>query len=178
MRTKRTPSLPVMEASVNIPESEGGTICFGVHGAAILPPCNALSGSNRIRHMTMRHEEETTHAADGWARATGKVALAIGTSGPAGTNMATGLCPCKGDPIHIVCTTGQAANTQSCKWLSRWVNIAEIVKPLVGKSYGAPETAQIPDVFHETSRIESVGHPDPILIYLSAERAAESVLTW
>jgi tartronate-semialdehyde synthase len=76
--------MPVMEAVVRILESEGVEYVFGIPGAAILPLYKALSRSKQIKHLTVRHEEGATHAADGWARATGKVGVAIGTSGPAG----------------------------------------------------------------------------------------------
>ena len=77
------PKMPVMEAVVKILESEGVDVCFGIPGAAILPLYKALSKSSKILHLTVRHEEGATHAADGWARITGKVGVAIGTSGPA-----------------------------------------------------------------------------------------------
>ncbi|MDQ4142237.1 MAG: thiamine pyrophosphate-binding protein, partial [Actinomycetota bacterium] len=83
--------MKVMEAAVKIMEDEGVEYVFGIPGAAILPLYKALSQSDKIRHITVRHEEGGTHAADGWARVTGGVGVAIGTSGPAGTNMITGL---------------------------------------------------------------------------------------
>jgi tartronate-semialdehyde synthase len=79
-----------MEAVVRVLESEGVDTVFGIPGAAILPLYAALRTSP-IQHITVRHEEGGTHAADGWARATGNVGVCIGTSGPAGTNMSTGL---------------------------------------------------------------------------------------
>jgi len=81
---------PCMEAVVAVLESEGVDTVFGIPGAAILPLYAALRTSS-IRHITVRHEEGGTHAADGWARVTGNVGVCIGTSGPAGTNMITGL---------------------------------------------------------------------------------------
>lgn len=102
------PKMPVMEAAVKILEDEGVDVVFGIPGAAILPLYKALTKSQKIRHLTVRHEEGATHTADGWARVTGKVGVAIGTSGPAGTNMITGLYTCQGDSIPIVCITGQA----------------------------------------------------------------------
>ena len=96
-----------MEAAVAVMESEGVDVVFGCPGAAILPLYAALQHSG-IRHLTVRHEEGGTHAADGWARATGKVGVSIGTSGPAGTNMITGLYTALADSIPIICLTGQA----------------------------------------------------------------------
>jgi len=160
------PKMPVMEAAVKILEDEGVEVCFGIPGAAILPLYKAMSKSKKIRHLTVRHEEGATHAADGWARITGKVGVAIGTSGPAGTNMVTGLYTCMGDSIPIVCITGQALKGNLHKEAFQAVNIAEIVKPVVKKSYCVLETAQIPQVFREAFRIAREGRPGPVLIDL------------
>ena len=160
------PKMPVMEAAVKILESEGVDVCFGIPGAAILPLYKALSKSTKIRHLTVRHEEGATHAADGWARITGKVGVAIGTSGPAGTNMVTGLYTCMGDSIPIVCITGQATRPMLHKEAFQAVNIAQIVKPVTKKSYCVLETAQIPQVFREAFRIAREGRPGPVLIDL------------
>jgi tartronate-semialdehyde synthase len=160
------PKMPVMEAAVKIMESEGVDVCFGIPGAAILPLYKALSKSTKIRHLTVRHEEGATHAADGWARITGKVGVAIGTSGPAGTNMVTGLYTCMGDSIPIVCITGQAVRPILHKEAFQAVNIAEIVKPVTKKSYCVLETAQIPWVFREAFKIAREGRPGPVLIDL------------
>jgi tartronate-semialdehyde synthase len=158
--------MPVMEAAVKILESEGVDVCFGIPGAAILPLYKALSKSTKIRHLTVRHEEGATHAADGWARITGKVGVAIGTSGPAGTNMVTGLYTCMGDSIPIVCITGQATRPMLHKEAFQAVNIAQIVKPVTKKSYCVLETALIPQVFREAFRIAREGRPGPVLIDL------------
>ena len=78
------------EAAVKVLESEGVKLAFGIPGAAILPLYQALSASP-IRHVLVRHEEGGTHSAEGYTRAAGEIGINIGTSGPAGTNMITGL---------------------------------------------------------------------------------------
>lgn len=160
------PKMPVMEAVVKILESEGVEYAFGIPGAAILPLYKALSKSSKIKHLTVRHEEGATHAADGYARATGKVGVAIGTSGPAGTNMVTGLYTCMGDSIPIVCFTGQAVRPLLHKEAFQAVNISEIVKPVTKKSYLVLETAQLPFVVREAFKIAREGRPGPVLIDL------------
>ncbi len=160
------PKMPVLEAAVKILEDEGVEVCFGIPGAAILPLYKALSKSKKIRHLTMRHEEGATHAADGWSRVTGKVGVAIGTSGPAGTNMVTGLYTCMGDSIPMVTITGQATRANLHKEAFQAVNIADIVKPVTKKSYCVLETAQIPQVFREAFRIAREGRPGPVHIDL------------
>jgi tartronate-semialdehyde synthase len=160
------PKMLVMEAAVRIMESEGVDVCFGIPGAAILPLYKALSKSSKIKHLTMRHEEGATHAADGWARITGKVGVAIGTSGPAGTNMITGLYTCMADSIPMVCITGQALKANLHKEAFQAVDIAEIAKPVAKKTYCVKEAAQIPQVFREAFRIAREGRPGPVLIDL------------
>ncbi len=160
------PKMPVMEAVVKILESEGVEYVFGIPGAAILPLYKALSKSKKIKHLTVRHEEGGTHAADGWARATGKVGIAIGTSGPAGTNMVTGLYTAQADSIPLICITGQAPRNVLHKEAFQAVNITEIVRPVTKKSYLVLETAQVPFVFREAFKIAQEGRPGAVHIDL------------
>ena len=122
------PKMNVMDAVVRAMESEGVDVVFGVPGAAILPLYKALSTS-AIRHVSVRHEEGGTHAADGYARVTGKVGVNIGTSGPAGTNMITGLYTAMADSIPMICITGQAPTDVLHKEAFQAVDIVEIAKP-------------------------------------------------
>lgn len=160
------PRMTAMEAAVRVLEDEGVEYAFGIPGANILPLYQALSRSTRIRHLTMRHEEGATHAADGYARATGKVGVAIGTSGPAGTNMVTGLYTAQADSIPIITITGQVPRAQLHREAFQAVNITEIVKPVVKKSYLVMEPAQVPWVFREAFRIAREGRPGPVHIDL------------
>src|SRR5918995_354258 len=105
------PTMNVMDAVVGVMEDEGVEVVFGIPGAAILPLYKAMSKSKQIKHYSVRHEEGGTHAADGYTRVTGKVGINIGTSGPAGTNMITGLYTCMADSIPQICITGQAPTT-------------------------------------------------------------------
>ena len=118
----------VMDAVVKVMEDEGVEVAFGIPGDAILPLYKAMSGSEQIRHYSVRHEEGGTHAADGYARVTGKVGINIGTSGPAGTNMITGLYTAQADSIPMICITGQAPTTALHKEAFQAVDIAEIAK--------------------------------------------------
>ena len=99
------PRMDVMDAVVKVMEDEGVEVAFGVPGAAILPLYKAMNKSEQIKHYSMRHEEGGTHAADGYTRATGKIGINRGTSGPAGTNMITGLYTCIADAIPQICIT-------------------------------------------------------------------------
>ncbi|MHB1681402.1 MAG: glyoxylate carboligase [Bacilli bacterium] len=158
------PRMNVMDAVVAILQDEGVDVCFGIPGAAILPLYQALSKTKAIRNITVRHEEGATHAADGFARATGKVGVAIGTSGPAGTNMVTGLYTAWADSIPIITITGQAVRSQLHREGFQAVDITAIVKPVVKQSFLALEPAQVPWVFREAFRIAREGRPGPVHI--------------
>jgi tartronate-semialdehyde synthase len=154
-----------MEAVAAVLESEGVDTVFGIPGAAILPLYAALRKSG-IKHLTVRHEEGGTHAADGWARATGKVGVSIGTSGPAGTNMITGLYTALADSIPMICITGQAPRAKLHQEAFQAVDIVEIAKPVTKWAVQLKEAAQAPWVFREAFRIARSGRPGPVLIDL------------
>jgi tartronate-semialdehyde synthase len=100
------------EAAVHILEKEGISQAFGVPGAAINPFYAALRRRGSIAHVLARHVEAAAHMADGYSRAApGHIGLCIGTSGPAGTDMITGLYAAQADSIPILCITGQAPRT-------------------------------------------------------------------
>ncbi|GAA4535768.1 glyoxylate carboligase [Amycolatopsis samaneae] len=154
-----------MQAVVDVLVSEGVDVAFGCPGAAILPLYQALQDSG-IEHLVVRHEEGATHMADGWARTTGKVGVAIGTSGPAGTNMITGLYTAHADSIPILCVTGQADSRKLHTEAFQAVDIVEIAKPVTKWAVQVKEAAQLPWIFREAFRIARSGRPGPVLIDL------------
>lgn len=160
------PRMKVTEAVISILESEGVEVIFGIPGAGILPFYSALRQSTKIKHYLARHEEGASHAADGYARVSGKVGICCGTSGPAGTNMVTGLYAAQVDSIPIIAITGQNVRAQLGKDAFQAVDIAEIVKPVTKKSYCVKEAEQLPWVFREAFRIVQEGRPGPVLIDL------------
>jgi tartronate-semialdehyde synthase len=159
------PLMPAMQAVVKVLESEGVDTIFGIPGAAILPFYAALRESS-IRHLTVRHEEGGTHSADGYSRATGRIGVAVGTSGPAGTNMVTGLYTAWADSVPILTITGQVPLAQLDREGFQTVDIAEIVKPVVKKSYLVSQPDQLPWVFREAFQIMREGRPGPVHIDL------------
>jgi tartronate-semialdehyde synthase len=159
------PQIDPMKAVVQVLEDEGVQVAFGVPGAAILPLYKALAAST-IQHISVRHEEGGTHAADGYARITGDVGVCIGTSGPAGTNMITGLYTALADSIPIICITGQAPQHVLHKEAFQAVDIVEIAKPVCKWAVQVRESAQLPHVFRKAFRIAREGRPGPILIDL------------
>jgi len=160
------PRMNVMDAVVGVMEDEGVEVAFGVPGAAILPLYKALSKSEQIKHYSVRHEEGGTHAADGYTRVTGKVGINIGTSGPAGTNMITGLYTCMADSIPMICITGQAPTTVLHKEAFQAVDIVEIAKPVAKWAVQVKEPAQLVWTFREAFRVAREGRPGPVLIDL------------
>ncbi|PRX48377.1 tartronate-semialdehyde synthase [Prauserella shujinwangii] len=160
------PKVPVMQAVVDVLVSEGVDTAFGCPGAAILPLYQAMLADGGIEHLIVRHEEGATHMADGWARTTGNVGVAIGTSGPAGTNMITGLYTAQADSIPILCVTGQAVSTKLHQEAFQAVDIVEIAKPVTKWAVQVKEAAQAPWIFREAFRIARSGRPGPVLIDL------------
>ena len=169
-------TMTAAEAAVRVMESEGVDLAFGIPGASILPLYDALRRSN-IRHIVTRHEEGATHAADGYARATGKVGVAIATSGPGGTNFVTGLYTALADSIPIITISGQVPVGQLHREGFQAVDICEIVKPVVKKAFLCKEAAQIPWVFREAFRIAREGRPGPVHIDLPQD-VQQQLIHW
>jgi len=149
------------EAIVKVLESEGVEHAWGVPGAAINPFYEALDKSP-ITHYTVRHEEGATHAAEGLTRAGGGIGVAIGTSGPAGTNMVTGLYSAIADSIPILTITGQAEQSMLHKEGFQAIDIVEIVKPVTKWAVMIREAAQAPYIVREAFRIMRSGRPGPV----------------
>ncbi|SEO86721.1 glyoxylate carboligase [Amycolatopsis saalfeldensis] len=168
--------IPAMEAVVDVLVDEGVDVAFGCPGAAILPLYQAMQGRG-IEHLVVRHEEGATHMADGWSRTTGNVGVAIGTSGPAGTNMITGLYTAHADSIPILCITGQAASSKLHQEAFQAVDIVEIAKPVTKWAVQVKEAAQLPWIFREAFRVARSGRPGPVLIDLPID-VQKQLIEW
>ena len=132
-----------IDAAVLVLEREGVTCAFGVPGAAINPLYSALRASGSIRHILARHVEAASHMAEGYTRAkAGNIGVCIGTSGPAGTDMITGLYSAQADSIPILCITGQAPVARLHKEEFQAVDIAAIAKPVTKMAMTVLEPAQ------------------------------------
>ncbi|MFI5956080.1 glyoxylate carboligase [Cryptosporangium sp. NPDC051539] len=169
------PKVPAMQAVVEILKSEGVDTVFGCPGAAILPLYAALEADGGIEHLIVRHEEGATHMADGWSRTTGGVGVAIGTSGPAGTNMITGLYTAQADSIPILCVTGQAVSSKLHQEAFQAVDIVEIAKPVTKWAVQVKEAAQVPWVFRRAFQIAREGRPGPVLVDLPLDVQKELI---
>jgi len=167
--------MTAMQAAVSVMESEGVSLAFGVPGAAILPLYEALRTS-RIRHVLVRHEEGGTHAAEGYTRArSGNIGVCIGTSGPAGTNMVTGLYSAIADSIPILCLTGQAPRAKLHKEDFQAVDVAAITRPVTKWSVTVMEAAQVPWVFRRAFQLMRSDRPGPVHIDLPIDVQKELI---
>jgi tartronate-semialdehyde synthase len=156
-----------VDAAVRVLEREGVTCAFGVPGAAINPLYSAMRARGSIRHILARHVEGASHMADGYSRARhGNIGLCIGTSGPAGTDMITGLYAAAADSIPILCITGQAPRARLYKEDFQAIDIEAIAKPVAKWAVTVREPGLVPMVFAQAFHVMRSGRPGPVLIDL------------
>src|SRR5712692_3447224 len=156
-----------IDAAVRILEKEGVVDAFGIPGAAINPLYAALRSRGTIAHVLARHVEGASHMAEGYTRAkAGNIGVCIGTSGPAGTDMITGLYSAQGDSIPILCITGQAPRARLYKEDFQAVDIESISKPVTKWSVTVREPALVPRVFQQAFHLMRSGRPGPVLVDL------------
>src|SRR5437879_10152427 len=156
-----------IDAAVRILEKEGISTAFGVPGAAINPLYSALKRRGSIRHILARHVEGAPHMAEGYTRAkAGNIGVCIGTSGPAGTDMITGLYSAIADSIPILCITGQAPRARLYKEDFQAVDIESIAKPVTKWAVTVREPALVPRVFSPAFHVMPSGRRGPLLMYL------------
>ena len=161
------PRMTAALAAVEILKREGVSQAFGVPGAAINPFYKALQVGGGIKHTLARHVEGASHMAEGYTRSdAGNIGVCIGTSGPAGTDMITGLYSAIADSIPILCITGQAPVAKLHKEDFQAVDIAKIAAPVTKKATTVLEAAQVPGVFQEAFHLMRSGRPGPVLIDL------------
>ncbi len=161
------PRMRSVDAAVAILEREGVDTAFGLPGAAINPFYAAMRASGRIRHVLARHVEGASHMAEGYTRAVaGNIGMCVGTSGPAGTDMITGLYSAAADSIPILCVTGQAPVARLHKEDFQAVDIASIAAPVTKMAMTVLEPAQVPGAFQQAFHLMRSGRPGPVLLDL------------
>src|SRR5687768_17473895 len=154
-----------VDAAVLILEKEGSTQTFGLPGAAINPFYSAMKKHGGIKHVLARHVEGASHMAEGYTRTkAGNIGVCIGTSGPAGTDMVTGLYSASADSIPILCITGQAPRARLHKEDFQAVDITSIVKPVTKWATTVLEPGQVPYAFQKAFFEMRSGRPGPVLI--------------
>jgi acetolactate synthase-1/2/3 large subunit len=147
---------------------QGVNVVFGYPGGAILPAYDAMLDFP-IRHVLVRHEQGATHMADGYARATGKVGVAIATSGPGATNMVTGIATAMMDSSPIVCITGQVGSALIGSDAFQETDITGITLPITKHNFLVTRAADVAAAVREAFAIAASGRPGPVLIDITKD---------
>jgi acetolactate synthase-1/2/3 large subunit len=155
-------------------EAQGVEHVFGYPGGAIMPVYDAISRA-KFKHILTRHEQGAALAAEGYARASGKVGVCLATSGPGATNLVTGLADAFMDSAPVVAITGQVATHFMGTDAFQEVDIFGITMPIVKHSYVVRKTEDIPHIVAEAFRIASHGRPGPVLIDLPKDIATRAI---
>ncbi|TWG07941.1 glyoxylate carboligase [Saccharopolyspora dendranthemae] len=156
-----------VDAAALILEKEGATQTFGLPGAAINPFYSAMKKHGGIHHVLARHVEAASHMAEGYTRAdAGNIGVCVGTSGPAGTDMITGLYSASADSIPILAITGQAPVAKLHKEDFQAVDIQSVAQPVTKWAVTVLEPAQVPGTFQKAFQLMRSGRPGPVLIDL------------
>jgi acetolactate synthase I/II/III large subunit len=143
---------------------EGVDLVFGYPGGTVINLYDELMNVREIRHILPRHEQGGTHAADGYARATGKVGVAIATSGPGATNTITGIANAYMDSIPMVIITGQVPTPLIGNDAFQEVDIIGITRPITKHSFLIRHAKDIPTIVRKAFYIARSGRPGPVLI--------------
>jgi acetolactate synthase-1/2/3 large subunit len=149
-------------------EGEGVREVFGYPGGAILPAYDALR-KFPIRHILVRHEQSAVHMADGYARASGRVGVAIATSGPGATNMVTGIATAMLDSIPVVCITGQVGSKVLGTDAFQEVDITGITLPVTKHNYVVTRAEDLAAALRDAFRVARSGRPGPVLVDITKD---------
>src|SRR5882762_166009 len=143
----------------------GVDVMFGYPGGAIMPSYDALHGHEKtLRHVLVRHEQAAAHAADGYARASGRVGVCVATSGPGATNLVTGLATAHMDSSPVVAITGQVSRPMIGRDAFQETDIVGITLPITKHSYLVQDAAELAGVVRQAIAIALAGRPGPVLI--------------
>lgn len=168
------PSCSGAQAVVRVLEAEGVDVVFAYPGAATMPLHQALLGS-RIRTVLPRHEQGGAFAAEGYARAGGRVGVCIATSGPGATNLLTGIADAYMDSVPMIAIAGQVARHLIGKRAFQGVDVADMAAPVVKRSYRVGHAADIPAIMREAFATARGGRPGPVLIELPRDVQVETL---
>lgn len=173
MATPRTPHTRKPDAQMNgaaiilkALQDQGVEVVFGYPGGAVLPIYDEIFKSNRIRHILVRHEQAAVHAAEGYARSTGKVGCVLVTSGPGATNAVTGLTDALMDSIPIVCLTGQVPTHLIGNDAFQEADTTGITRPCTKHNYLVKDITRLADTIHEAVYVAKTGRPGPVVVDL------------
>ena len=158
------PSLSGAEIVIRALQDQGVETIFGYPGGAVLPIYDALFKQNSIQHILVRHEQGAAHAAEGYARSTGKVGVLLVTSGPGATNTVTGLTDALMDSIPLVCITGQVPTFLIGTDAFQECDTTGITRPCTKHNFLVKNVADLPRIMHEAFDIARTGRPGPVVI--------------
>ncbi|MBX6320406.1 MAG: acetolactate synthase 3 large subunit [Rhodospirillaceae bacterium] len=147
-------------------EDEGVEVIFGYPGGAVLPLYDALFKQNAIRHVLVRHEQGAVHAAEGYARSTGRVGVVLVTSGPGATNTVTGLVDALMDSIPVVCLTGQVPTHLIGNDAFQEADTTGITRPATKHNYLVKSVGDLARTIHEAFYVARSGRPGPVVVDL------------
>ncbi len=147
-------------------KDQGVEVIFGYPGGAVLPIYDAIFNQNAIRHVLVRHEQAAVHAAEGYARSTGKVGVVLVTSGPGATNAVTGLADALMDSIPVICLTGQVPTHLIGNDAFQEADTTGITRPATKHNYLVKDGENLARIVHEAFAIAAGGRPGPVLIDL------------
>src|SRR6202007_785245 len=151
---------------------------FGYPGGAILPVYDAL-GKSKLHHVLVRHEQGATHMADGYARASGGIGVAMATSGPGATNMGTGIAPAMLDSSPVVCITGQVSSKVLGSDAFQEIDITGITMPITKHNVGGTKAEDIARTIREAFVIANSGRPGPVLVDITKDaQQASADFNW
>ena len=163
------------EMVVRALQDEGVEYIFGYPGGAVLHIYDALFQQDKVNHILVRHEQAATHAADGYARATGKPGVVLVTSGPGATNAVTGVATAYMDSIPMVIISGQVRSDWIGDDAFQETDMIGICRPIVKHSFAVRETEQIPEMIKKAFYIATTGRPGPVLIDIPKDKTSPMV---
>jgi acetolactate synthase-1/2/3 large subunit len=154
---------------------QGTEVVFGYPGGAIMPIYDAMVGQTSVRHVLVRHEQGASHMADGYARASGRVGVALATSGPGATNLVTGIATAMMDSSPIVCITGQVSSSLLGSDAFQEVDITGVTLPVTKHNYLVTRVEDIAPTLREAFFIAQSGRPGPVLVDISKDAQQASM---
>jgi acetolactate synthase-1/2/3 large subunit len=160
----KTQTMTGAEMVVRALKDQGVEVIFGYPGGAVLPIYDALFHENELRHVLVRHEQGATHAAEGYARSTGKPGVVLVTSGPGATNAVTGIVDALMDSIPLVVLTGQVATHLIGSDAFQEADTVGITRPCTKHNYLVKRIEDLPHVLHEAFQIATSGRPGPVVV--------------
>lgn len=159
-------AMPGAEMVIKALVDQGVDVVFGYPGGAVLPIYDALFKQNRLRHILVRHEQAAVHAAEGYARSTGKVGVVLVTSGPGATNAVTGLTDALMDSVPVVCLTGQVPTHLIGNDAFQEADTTGITRPCTKHNYLVKDVNDLARMIHEAFYVARTGRPGPVVVDL------------